>query len=114
MKSYSMDLRERVVRAYEEGDGTQAELAEVFGVSLSCIQKWVRKWRETGSVAPEPHGGGRQAKFSGKQLERLRKLVESHPDATLAELLEKSRVQGSIMSVFRALKGLEITLKKRP
>ena len=113
MTPYSLDLRQRVIKALERGDGTQAELAEMFGVSLSCIQKWLRKWRDEGSIAPEPHGGGRQAKFSGKKLERLKQLVENNPDATLAELLRKSRVKGSIMSVFRALERLEITRKKR-
>jgi len=112
MKPYSMDLRQRVVEAYENGEGTHEELAEVFCVSLSWIEKLLRRWRETGSIAPKPHGGGRQAKITGKKLERLEALVEETPDATLEELRRKCRVDGSIMSVFRALKRLGITLKK--
>ena len=112
MKPYSLDLRQRVVESYENGEGTYAELAEVFGVSLSWVEKLLRRWRETGSIAPKPHGGGRQAKITGKKLERLKALVEENPDATLEELRRKCRVEGSIMSVFRALKRLGITLKK--
>jgi len=112
MKPYSLDLRQRVVEAYENGECTHEELTETFCVSLSWIEKLLRRWRETGSIAPKTHGGGRQAKITGKKLERLKALVEETPDATLEELRRKCRVKGSIMSVFRALKRLEITLKK--
>lgn len=112
MQPYSMDLRQRVVEAYENGEGTQAELAETFGVSRNWVEKLLRRWRETGSVAPKPHGGGRRAKISGKKEERLRKIVEESPDATLEELLAKCRVDGSIMCVFRALNRMGITRKK--
>jgi len=107
MQAYSVDLRQRIVEAYENGEGTQKEIAQLFGVSLSWFESLLRQWRQTGSV-----GGGRQAKFTGKKLERLKTLVEKNPDATLEELLRKSRVRGSIMSVFRALKRLGITRKK--
>jgi len=50
--------------------------------------------RATGSLAPKPHGGGRAAKFSGARLEALRKDVETHPDASLEELLTRSNING--------------------
>lgn len=112
MQPYSMDLRQRVIEAYENGEGSQAELAETFGVSQAWVEKLWRRWRETGSVAPKPHGGGRRAKISGKKEERLRKIVEEAPDATLDELLAKCRVNGSRMCVFRALTRMGITRKK--
>ncbi len=112
MRVYSMDLRQRVIEAYECGDDTQAELAERFGVSVSWVEKLVRQWRELGSIAPKPHGGGRSAIVSGKALERLKVCVEEHPGATLEELRRKCRISGSIMCVFRALQRLGITRKK--
>jgi len=112
MKVYSLDLRQRVVKAYENGEGTQKEIAELFGVSLSWVESLLRQWRQTGSISPKPHGGGRQAKITGKKLEYLKTLVEKNPDATLEELRRKCRTKGSIMSVFRALKRLGITRKK--
>lgn len=112
MRPYSLDLRQRIVEAYENGEGTQAELAERFQVSLRCVERLMRVYRETGSVAPKPHGGGRQAKISGESAERLLAAVEETPDATLAELLTACQVSGSIMCVFRALRRLGITLKK--
>ncbi len=112
MKPYSIDLRQRVLEAYESGKGTQKEIAEFFCVSLSWVESLLSRWRQTGSVLPKPHGGGRQAKITGKKLERLKTLVEENPDATLEELRRKCRTKGSIMSVFRALKRLGITRKK--
>jgi transposase len=51
MEAYSMDLRERVIEAYDAGRGSSRELAEVFDVSGAWIRKllWLR--RETGTVA---------------------------------------------------------------
>jgi len=112
MKAYSIDLRQRVVEAYENGEGTQKEIAQLFGVSLSWFESLLRQWRETGSVLPKPHGGGRQAEITGKALERLKTLVDKNPGATLEELRRKCRTKGSIMSVFRALRRLGITRKK--
>jgi hypothetical protein len=38
---------------------TREQVAHTFGVSRSCVQKLLRRWRETGNAAPRPHGGGR-------------------------------------------------------
>lgn len=112
METYSLDLRERVIRACDDGVGTQEEIAELFNVSLAWVKKLLRQRRETGSIAPKPHAGGWTPKFSGEKLELLKKLVQQDPDATLAELLERSGVQGSIMAVHRGLERLECHRKK--
>ena len=112
MKTYSPDLRERVIQAYDRQAGTQAEVAEVFGVSVSWLKKLLRLRRETGSLAAKPHGGGWVPKFEGARLEALKQSVQADPDATLQELLERSGVQGSIMAVQRALERLGCRRKK--
>ena len=109
-----MDLRERVVRAYDEGQGTQEEVADLFQVSVPWIKKLLRRRRQTGSIAPKPHGGGWTPKFSGQALEQLKARVEQNPDATLQELLEQSGVEASIMAVHRALERLGCRRKKSP
>ena len=55
MAAYSMDLRERVIAAYDRGDESTRQLAEVFGVSRSWISKLLLLRRERGSI------GGDQA-----------------------------------------------------
>jgi transposase len=112
MQTYSMDLRERVVAAYDRKTGTQAEVAARFEVSLSWLQKLLRFRRATGSIGAKPHGGGWTPKFSGARLEELKKFVEEDPGATLEELLRRSQVDASIMAVHRALLRLDCRLKK--
>ena len=112
METYSVDLRERVIRAYDDGVGTQDEVSVLFGVSVAWIKKLLQQRRRSGSIAPKPHGGGWTPKFSGQKLERLKGLVQQDPDATLGELLERSQVPASIMAVQRALKRLGCHRKK--
>ncbi len=59
MQSYSLDLRQRVVKAYEQDQGSIADIAEMFNVGHSFVKKMLRQWRSTGDLSPLPHGGGR-------------------------------------------------------
>ena len=72
MNPYSMDLRERVVAACDARDGTRAAIAARFSVSESWVRKVLRQRRDTGSIAPRPHGGGRAAAFDDEAAGRLR------------------------------------------
>lgn len=114
MKTYSMDLRERVVQSCDAGDSTREEIAEQFGVSTSWIRRLLQRRREHGSIAARKRGGRRPSKFSGRKLEKLKELLEAQPDATLAELRDKSGVKASLTSVFRALDRLDARRKKSP
>src|SRR5262245_15219661 len=58
MKTCSLDLRERVIKACDKGDLTRVEIAALFGVSTAWIRCLLRRRRETGSVAPLPHRPG--------------------------------------------------------
>lgn len=113
MKAYSLDLRERVVRACDQRRGTRREIAQWFSVSERWIRGLLRRREETGSIAAKPYGGGRSAKFRGQSLQRLKGLVDRQPDAKLDELRERSGVDASIMAVQRALKRENYTRKKR-
>jgi transposase len=86
MKAYSLDLRERIVRAYAQHLGTQQALARLFGVSLSFVEKLLRRHRTTGELAPRLHAGGRTLMCDASALAQLRQLVQAQPDATLEEL----------------------------
>ena len=43
MAAYSMDLRERVVAACDEGGDTRAEIAERFSVSGSWVRRLLQR-----------------------------------------------------------------------
>jgi transposase len=108
-----MDLRDRVVGACDSGELTRQEIAEAFGVSTAWIRRLLQRRRETGTYRPKGHAGGRRPAFEGAQLGRLDRLVRQQPDATLAELRERSGVQCSLMAVSNALGRLGYRRKKR-
>lgn len=115
MKALSLDLRQRIVDAYENEEGTQAQLAERFKVGIATIERLVRLKRETGSVAPRPHGGGRTARIGEQDRPGLLDAFEQEPDLTQQELAERFTAEGrpvSQQTVSRALKHLKITRKK--
>ena len=112
MKTYSLDLRQRVLAACDLGEMTQAEVAQQFQVSRQWLVRLLGRRRETGSIEALPHRGGRTAKFQGQRLAALQVAVTADPDATLQELLERSRVEASIMAVHRALERLGCRRKK--
>jgi transposase len=111
-KALSMDLRERIIRAFNRGEGCRAEIARRFGVCDRTVARLIRLHHETGSVSPRPHGGGNPALFSGEKLQRLRALVAEHPDATLEELRDMSGVSCSVVTVHNTLKRLKLPRKK--
>ena len=116
MEAYSLDLRERVVAACDEGTETRAQTAERFGVSTSFIRKLLRQRRAAGSIAAKPHGGGGKPSLSDRDRQQVRQLVEQKPDATLAELCQRLRDSGGISvqiwTMCRALQAMELPRKK--
>jgi transposase len=116
MRPYSTDFRRKVVRAYEQGEGSQRQLARIFGVSLSFIQDLLQRYRQTGSVAPKPHGGGNPGKV-GPYLGLISHLHQQQPDASLAERCERLAAAAQVYvgrtTMQRVLKHLGLTRKKR-
>ena len=80
-KPYSVDLRERVVAAVVTGGMSCNRAAQQFGVGISTAIKWVKRLRETGSVAPGKIGGYRPKAISGAH--RLWLLQRIKDDFTL-------------------------------
>ena len=114
MKTYSMDLRQRVVEACDAEELTREEIAEQFGVSTAWIRRLLQRRRESGTIAAQKRGGRRPSKFRGRKLEKLKALLAAQPDATLAELRDQTGVKTSLTSVWRALDRLGARRKKSP
>jgi transposase len=112
MKPYSIDLREKILRAYDHGLGSQRALAALFGVSHAFMEKLLRRRRATGEVAPGSHAGGRRPRCDAATLALVGQWVQENPDATLAELCLRLQQQGgrrvsvSTMSRVRTRVGL--------
>jgi putative transposase len=67
-KPYSMDLRERVVAAVDPGGLSCHKAAAQFGEGVNTAILWVRRFRETGSVAPGQMGGTSRRRFRGSTV----------------------------------------------
>jgi transposase len=85
MKPYSQDLRERILRAAQAQEESQTAIARRFAVSRSFVERLWQRWRQRGTGAALPHGGGRQRSL--RAAERLiRHAVARDPDITLVSL----------------------------
>jgi transposase len=117
MQTYSLDLRRRVVQAYEQGHGSLAEIAEQFSVSPGFVKKMLRQWRATGDLAPLPHGGGTPGSIPDRLREKLRRKVLKQGDISLAELHsfleEDEQTSVHFSTISRTLKELNLPTKKR-
>jgi transposase len=113
MKPLSRDLRERILEAVDNHEGSRRAIAGRFHVDVSCITRLLQLRRRTGSIDPRPHGGGKQPTLDQDGLKRLRDLVRQQPDATLEEMRQGLNISGSIMIIGRGLRKLDVTRKKK-
>lgn len=115
MKAYSPDLRERVLRAVDQGYARK-DIIKLFGVSRATIKRYLKQRRETGEVKVKPIPGRPSKKLAPLQAGLLAHL-EAHPDATLAthcQLWEAEQgMQVSPRTMGRAIRRLGWTRKKR-
>ena len=112
-KSYSGDLRERVIEAVEIEGASRREAAERFGVSVSSGVRWLQRWNESGSAAPKPRGGSVSPLEAHE--ERILALIAERPDLTLKETLVellKRRIRTSRSALSRFFGRHGVTFKK--
>lgn len=116
MKPYSLDFRQKIFDTYLEDGISQRQLAQRFCVSLSFIQKLLKQYRETKSIAPKVRTKQTPPKLNKEQLKILEEILEAQNDATLSEirsaLKEKTGITIGISTVDRMLQRIEISLKK--
>ena len=114
-RPYSLDLRERVVAAVEKSGMSRRRAAAQFGVGVSTVINWVRRLRQTGSVAPGQMGGHKPKAIAGEHrawlLQRARE-----KDFTLrglvAELAERG-LKVDYRSVWNFVHVEKLSFKKK-
>ena len=111
MEAYSLDLRKRVLADRDAGLKTK-QVAAKYDVSRSWVRRLKQKYRQTGSIAPLPRSGGRQAIITAARKERLKQLLEECPDATLHELHRRLRLKCCVSTVHNAVVALGKSFKK--
>lgn len=115
MASYSLDLRERIVKAHVEEGQNKSAVGRRFGVSRWSVNRYVKR-AKAGKLAATPHPGKRR-RLDAKDCEVLRRQVEAQHDWSLeqhaAALAKETGIEIKKSSVGNYLKRLGITHKKR-
>lgn len=113
MKAFSVDLRQRILDAYDAGEGTRQQIADRFAVSLAMVKKLLVQRKATGSIEEIPKPG-RTPIFHGQLREELDAFMRDHPDATLQEIRDhfSDRVRCSHTAVANGLRYLGYRRKK--
>jgi transposase len=113
----SYELRERVVAAWQKKKLTGLELAELFGIGEATVKRIKRRFLDTGSVKPKPHGGGTKPIIGKGQEPLVEALVQKHPDwsedQSAKALADEHGVVASAVTVGRAIRKLGYSVKKR-
>jgi transposase len=116
MRAYSIDIRERVIENLEHE--SMRKTAKRFRVLEYFVYRLKQRYREAGTLAPRPHGGGQGPLVDEAGGEFIRPVLAEASDLTLNELCERyeGRFAGKVSksSRDRALRRLDLTRKKRP
>ncbi len=112
---YSNDLRVRVIQVVENGAAARAA-ARQFVIGDSTAIRWVKRWRETGSVEAKSIEGQSRSPLK-RHEEWLLELVRREADLTLEEiqgrLLDERQRRAGIGSIWRFFDRHSVSFKKK-
>lgn len=113
MKTLSLDLRERIVAAYDAGNDSRDTVAARFQVSVGMVKKLLQQRRRLGDLRPQHHRAGRKPKIRAADRLQLRQQLAAKPDLTLAELRERTGLKCTLPAIHYVLADMGLTFKKR-
>jgi transposase len=113
MRTTSLDLRERILAAYDHKEGTRPEIAHRFRVSLGLVKKLLQQRRRTGDIAPRHRFSGRKPTIVASHRSQLRALLSKKNDLTLKELRTAAGLHCSLQAIHVVLAKMGLTYKKR-
>lgn len=114
-EAHPIELRIRVVAAYESGIGSYPEVADQFDVGEASVKRWVRLKRRDGDLTPTAKAGGRTSRIMLADIEAALATVR---DATAGELTaefnraRRRRDHVHVSSIKRALRRHGYVVKK--
>ena len=85
--SVSVDLRQRAVDCYLRKEGSYQVVADRFCIGVASLKRWVKQYRDTGSVAPKSGPRGYPAVLRGEALEKLKALITEDNSRDQTELV---------------------------
>ena len=111
MQPYSMDLRTRVLADCDAGMCTAA-VAKKYSVSTAWVRRLIQRRRQTGEIQPRRGRPGPRPKLTPHE-DRLCDLAHAEPDLSAAEYRDRLSLACSVLTVWRALRRLGLTFKKK-
>jgi transposase len=112
-KTISLDLRERILAAYDADEDTREEVARRFRVSLGMVKKLLQQRRRLGDIRPQHHRSGCKPRIVASHQRQLRMLLDKKPDLTLKELRSATGLDCTLPAIHYVLARLGLTYKKR-
>jgi transposase len=110
----SEDLRQRIVRAREKGEGT-GEVAKRFGVSRRSVERFWKQQNQSGHCRPQKIGGYRRSRLKGHDR-LLRRWLTEQVDITLREVQQRCQkqlgVQIGLNALWHRIDALGLSYKK--
>ena len=113
MKALSLDLRERILAAYDAKEGTRVDIAIRFRVSLGMVKKLISQRRRGEGIGSLRHRCGRKPMIKEEHRQALRKLLADRPDMTLEEMRECLGLDCTVQAIHYVLSDMGLTYKKR-
>lgn len=113
MRTISLDLRERILTSYDQGEGTRDEIATRYRVSVGLVKKLLQQRRRTGDIRARHHRSGRRPTILESHRNRLRSLLVQKPDMTLKELRSATDLKCTLPAIHYVLEEMGLTYKKR-
>ena len=112
-RTLSLDLRERILASYDNGEGTREGIAHRFRVSLGMVKKLLQQRRHVGDISPRHHLAGRKPMILAAHQRQLRALLAKKADLTLKEMRAALTLGCSLQAIHTVLDKMGLTLKKR-
>lgn len=113
MKALSLDLRERILAAYDAKEGTRVDIAIRFRVSLGMVKKLISQRRRGDGIESLRHRCGRKPMIKEEHRQKLRTLLVDRPDITLYEMRECLGLDCTVQAIHYVLSDRGLTYKKR-
>jgi transposase len=113
MKTLSLDLRERILAAYDAKEGSRDEIGRRFRVSLGMVKKLVAQRRRIGEIGPQHHRSGRKARILPMHGKRLWGMLVEKPDLTLEQMRSALGLKCTLPAIHYVLLKMGLTYKKR-
>jgi len=113
MKVIPLDTRQRILARYDSGTLTRAEVAWQFLVSVDFVKKLLKQRNRLGHVKPLHDRVGRKPSVKKEHEPKLRETLREAPGTTLGELCASLGSICSTTSMFRALRRMDFTHKKK-